>query len=75
MLRHLNTALHESVEEYYVRFRKQQPARQSLAYAQHVNADLQYAIACLEAKQLQAAARCDVWDADTQTQTIHFARA
>ena len=62
------------MDEYYLRFRVQQPARQALAYAQHVNADLQYAIALLEARHLQAAARCNVWDADTQTQSIHFAR-
>ena len=74
VLRHLNTALNEAVDEYYIRFRQQQPARQTLAYVQNVNADLAYAIACLEARQMQAAARCNVSDADTQTQTIHFAR-
>ena len=75
MLRHLNVALNEAVDEYYIRFRQQQPAKQTLAYVQHVNTDLLYAIACLEARQMQAAARCNVADADTQTQTIHFARA
>ena len=75
VLRHLNAALNEAVDDYYVRFRQQQPARQTLAYVQYVNADLQHAIACLQSRQMQAAARCHVWDADTQTQPIHFARA